>query len=228
MGGIGESWTGVGDRFDANATAADALVVTSDQAKVWKERLDSCGLLDRSRRVVSIPNDESLERPAAVVFPVKLSSAGSLPLELGDGCKLCKLPLPAAARPVNQRAGRQRSASSAENAEEYAVYGAPLPPPPQLLSGCPDTMAGPRARSPSQRRRRASYSLPCDSRGIRRTRHVPRRTRNSHWDAHGQSLSALDPRLSHILSRGVENHGCTRLPSKGGLRHWGRDAWRRQ
>lgn len=134
MGGIGESWTGVGDEFDANATAADALVVTSDQAKVWKERLDSCGLLDRSRRVVSIPNDESLERPAAVVFPVKLSSAGSLPLELGDGCKLCKLPLPAAARPVNQRAGRQRSASSAENGEEYAVYGAPLPPPPQLLS----------------------------------------------------------------------------------------------
>ena len=59
MGGIGESWTGVGDEFDANATAADALVVTSDQAKVWKERLDSCGLLDRSRRVVSIPNDES-------------------------------------------------------------------------------------------------------------------------------------------------------------------------
>ena len=104
MGGIGESWTGLGDESDANATAADALVVTSDQAKVWKERLDSCGLLDRSRRVVSIPNDESLERPAAVVFPVKLSSAGSLPLELGDGCKLCKLPLPAAARPVNQRA----------------------------------------------------------------------------------------------------------------------------
>ena len=80
MGGIGESWTGLGDEFDANATAADALVVTSDQAKVWKERLDSCGLLDRSRRVVSIPNDESLDRPAAVVFPVKLSSAGSLPL----------------------------------------------------------------------------------------------------------------------------------------------------
>ena len=25
MGGIGESWTGVGDEFDANATAADAL-----------------------------------------------------------------------------------------------------------------------------------------------------------------------------------------------------------
>ena len=74
MGGIGESWTGLGDEFDANATAADALVVTSDQAKVWKERLDSYGLLDRSRRVVSIPNDESLERPAAVVFPVKLVS----------------------------------------------------------------------------------------------------------------------------------------------------------
>ena len=65
IGGIGESWTGLGDEFDANATAADALVVAAPLAKHWKERLDSCGLLDRSRRVVSIPRDESSDRPEA-------------------------------------------------------------------------------------------------------------------------------------------------------------------
>ena len=134
IGGIGESWTGLGDEFDANATAADALVVAAPLAKHWKERLDSCGLLDRSRRVVSIPRDESSDRPEAVIFPVKPSSAGSLPLELDDGCKLCKLPLPAAATPVNQRAGSRRSAAFADNAEKYAMDGTPLPPPPQLRS----------------------------------------------------------------------------------------------
>ena len=41
IGGIGESWTGLGDEFDANATAADALVVAAPLAKHWKERLDS-------------------------------------------------------------------------------------------------------------------------------------------------------------------------------------------
>jgi hypothetical protein len=110
-----------------------AVVVLAVDAKRWKDALRARGWLDRGRRATSFPADDGAGRPAAVAFPVGAEGACAMSKELADGdddgvLALCRLRLPAAAPPGDQRAS-EKVASGSGAAAAAAVAAAPKPPP---------------------------------------------------------------------------------------------------
>jgi|TARA_B110000090_G_scaffold207665_1_gene259605 tRNA wybutosine-synthesizing protein 5 len=107
-----------------------ALVVSSHDAKRWKDLLDASGCLDRSRRPVTHPGDANTGLPSCVAFPVRELSLNKVrTMASGDVTALavCAASLPQMETPVDQKAAARASSDEAGKFRAFE-FSERLPP----------------------------------------------------------------------------------------------------